>query len=64
MKTKILAFLVIISFVFFSCAKNENSSSSSDSASLLKSATIATSDAVVQSASVEANIRGRLLCRV
>jgi hypothetical protein len=56
MKTKILAFLVISSFVFFSCQKNDVSTSSDTSASLLKSATIATTDVAVQSASVEATL--------
>lgn len=54
MKTKILALLVIISFALFSCQKSEVSTSSDTSAALLKSATIATTDVAVQSASVEA----------
>lgn len=55
MKTKILALLVISSFAFFSCQKNDESASA-DSASLLKSATIAATDVAVQSASVEATL--------
>jgi len=56
MKTRILALLVIVSFTFFSCQKNDVSTSSDASAALLKSATIATSDVAVQSASVEASL--------
>jgi hypothetical protein len=56
MKTKILALLVISSFAFFSCQKNNDVISSSDSNSLLKSATIAASDVAVQSASVETSL--------
>ena len=56
MKTKISALLVIISLALFSCQKSEVSSSSDTSAALLKSATIATTDVAVQSASVEATL--------
>jgi hypothetical protein len=56
MKTKFLALLLISFIAFFSCQKNNDSTSSSDSASLLKSATIATSDVAIQSASVEASL--------
>jgi len=55
MKTKILALLVISSFAIFSCQKNDESTSA-ESASLLKSATIAAADVAVQSASVEATL--------
>jgi len=55
MKTKILALLVISSFAFFSCQKNDQSVSADQSAALLKSATLAATDVAVQSASVEAN---------
>ena len=54
MKTKILALLVIISIAFFSCQKNDVSTSSDATAALLKSGTIAATDVAVQSASVEA----------
>ena len=56
MKTKFLALFVIGSFVFFSCQKNNEAVSSGDSASLLKSAILATTDVAVQSASVEATL--------
>lgn len=55
MKTKILAPLVISSFAFFSCQKNDESTTA-ESASLLKSATIAAADVAIQSASVEATL--------
>jgi len=54
MKTKIPALLILFSFAFLSCQKNDVSTSSDSSAALLKSATIATTDVAVQSASVEA----------
>lgn len=41
MKTKVLALLVIFSFAFFSCQKNDQSTSADQNASLLKSTTIA-----------------------
>ena len=56
MKTKFLALFVIGSFVFFSCQKNNETVSSGDSVSLLKSAILATTDVAVQSASVEATL--------
>jgi len=56
MKTKISALFAIASVAFFSCQKNDVSTSSDTSASLLKSATIATTDVAVQSASVEATL--------
>lgn len=54
MKTKISILSVIISLVFFSCQKNDDSVVSSQSESLLKSATITATDVAVQSASLEA----------
>ena len=54
MKTKILALLVLISFAFFSCQKNDVSTSTDESTLLLKSGTIAATDVAVQSASLEA----------
>lgn len=56
MKTKILALLVFSAFAFFACQKKEDTSSTDQSASLLKSATIATSDVAVQSASLETSL--------
>lgn len=56
MKTKILALLVFSSVAFFACQKNDDSSTADDSASLLKSATIATTDVAVQSASLESSL--------
>jgi len=54
MKTKIVALLVMISFAFFSCQKSDVSTTTDESAVLLKSATIAATDVAVQSASLEA----------
>lgn len=56
MKTKILTLLVFSSFAFFACQRNDDSSSSDQSASILKSATIVTSDVAVQSASLESSL--------
>jgi len=56
MKTKILALLVFSAVAFFACQKSNDSSTADDSASLLKSATIATSDVAVQSASLESSL--------
>jgi len=56
MKTKFLTLIAISSIAFFSCQKNNDSVSSGDSTSLLKSATIAATDVAVQSASAEATL--------
>ncbi len=56
MKTKILVLSLFSAVVFFACQKNDDSSSTDQSASLLKSATIATSDVAVQSASIESSL--------
>lgn len=55
MKTKFSAFLVILSFAFFSCQKNDESISADQSDALLKSATITVNDLAVESVSQEAN---------
>ena len=55
MKTKISAFLVILSLVFFSCQKNDDSLSADQSEALLKSAAITVNDLAVESAAQEAN---------
>jgi hypothetical protein len=55
MKTKFLAFLVISSFAFFACNKNDESLTADQSEALLKSATIAVNDLAVESVSQEAN---------
>jgi hypothetical protein len=54
MKTKILALLVIFSFVVFSCQKKDETASTIQTEALLKSATITATDVAVQSASLEA----------
>ena len=56
MKTKIITLLVFSAFAFFACQKSDDSSSTDQSASLLKSATIAASDVAVQSASIESSL--------
>jgi hypothetical protein len=56
MKTKFFVLLLISSFAIFSCQKSNETTAESDSTSLLKSATIATTDVAVQSASVEATL--------
>lgn len=55
MKTKILALLVIFSFAFFACNKNDESLSDDQSSTLLKSATIAVNDLAVESVAQEVN---------
>lgn len=56
MKTKILALLVIVSFVFFSCEKQEGVDQSTDLSDLqLKSASIAVNDVAVEGVAQEAN---------
>jgi len=56
MKTTIQAFLLmIITFAFFSCDKKGDVTTADESATLLKSATIAVNDIAVQSVSQEAN---------
>ena len=56
MKTKILALLVILSFAFFSCQKqNETTTTTDQNASVLKSASIAVNDVAVSSVTQEAN---------
>lgn len=56
MKTKILTLLVFSALAFVACQKNDDSSTADNSASLLKSATIATTDVAVQSASLESSL--------
>ena len=55
MKTKIVTLLVIFSFAFFSCQKNDESLTADQSAALLKSATISVNDLAVESIAQEAN---------
>ncbi|MDP2336314.1 MAG: hypothetical protein Q8N05_07665 [Bacteroidota bacterium] len=56
MKTTIKALLVILSFAFFSCQKNDVNAPSSDLNALqLKSATLAVNDVAVESVSEEVN---------
>jgi hypothetical protein len=56
MKTKILTLLVFSAFAFFACQKNDTSSTADQTTSILKSATIVTSDVAVQSASLETSL--------
>ena len=56
MKTKILALLVIVSFAFFSCEKQDGVEQSNDLSDLqLKSASIAVNDIAVEGVTQEAN---------
>lgn len=55
MKTTIQVLLVIFAFAFFSCQKQSDVITTDESASLLKSATIAVNDVAVESVAQEAN---------